>query len=268
MMATLRWLGGATMELRLGAFRLLTDPALGDGPVAFYMDGHPSTGEDHVPIRRAAPVPPVELEGLDALLLSHVHSDHFDPTARARVPRTLWGLAPAAQVPQLEAWGFEVVEGTVAGEEHHIERGGEILRLRVLPARHSHDPATRASLGDVNGYLIEHETARRTLRLAWTGDTVWFDELPAAVLARGPVDVLVPHLGAVGAGGPRGLMSMDAEEAARLVEAVAPRWVVPVHHRTFSHYTEPVDALVARLAGGRFQDGLRLVDEGDVVRID
>jgi L-ascorbate metabolism protein UlaG (beta-lactamase superfamily) len=200
--ATIRWLGGATMELRLGAFRLLTDPTLAEEPVAFYMDGHPSTGADHAPIHRYAPVPAIEMDGLDALLLSHVHSDHFDAAARARVPRDLWGLAPAEHVLRLEQWGFEVVEGTVWGEEHHLERAGEILRLRVLPAHHSHDPATSAELGAVNGYLIEHETVRRTLRLVWTGDTVWFDDLAAAALQRGPVDVLIPHVGAVGRDGP------------------------------------------------------------------
>jgi hypothetical protein len=40
------------------------------------------------------------------------------------------------------------------------------------------------------------------------------------VLQRGPVDVLVPHLGAVGRDGPWGLMTMDAEEAAHLIERV------------------------------------------------
>ena len=268
MTASIRWLGGATMEMHLGSFRVLTDPVLAEGPVAFHMDEHPSTGESGVPIERRAPLPSLDVEGLDVLLLSHVHSDHFDAVARERVPRTLWGLAPAEHVPQLERWGFEVIEGTIAGEEHHIERAGEILRIYVLPARHSHEAATSATLGAVNGYLIEHEIVRRTLRIAWTGDTVWFDELPAALTQRGLVDVLIPHLGAVGRDGPRGLMSMDAAQAAQLIEAVRPRLVMPVHHHTFSHYTEPVEALVARLAGSPHHDVLRFVEEGDVVRLD
>lgn len=268
MTATIRWLGGASMELTLGAFRLLTDPVLADGPVAFRMNGHPSTGQDDVPIHRHAPVPPLDVHGLDALLLSHVHGDHFDDAARERVPRTLWGLAPAQQVPQLEAWGFDVVEGCIPGEEHHLERAGEILRLRALPALHSASAATRAELGDVNGYLIEHETVRRRLRIAWTGDTVWFDELPAVLTERGPLDALVLHAGAVGQGGPWGLMTMDAAQAARLIEAVRPTVAVPVHHHTFSHYTESVEALVARLAGGPGHDCLRLVAEGETVVLD
>jgi hypothetical protein len=52
MTVSLRWIGGATMELRFGAFRVLTDPVPADGPIAFYMDGHPSTGEDGAPTSR------------------------------------------------------------------------------------------------------------------------------------------------------------------------------------------------------------------------
>jgi L-ascorbate metabolism protein UlaG (beta-lactamase superfamily) len=268
MSVSLYWIGGATMELRFGAFRLLTDPVLADGPIAFHMDGHPSTGADGVPIYRYAPVPPVDLDGLDALLLSHVHSDHFDAVARDRVSRELWGMAPASQVPRLESWGFDVVEGVVPGEEEHLERAGEILRITVLPAHHSHDALAQRELGDVNGYLIEHRTIRRTFRLVWTGDTVWSHDFAEAALQRGPVDVLVPHVGAVGRDGPWGLMTMDAEEAAHLIERIAPRRVVPVHHHTFSHYTEPVTALVDRLHDTRFSDSLRVVEEGERVVLD
>ena len=243
MTASLRWLGGATLELRLGSFRLLTDPVLADGAVSAF-----------------------EVDGLDALLLSHVHGDHFDAAARERIPRTLWGLAPADDVPQLEAWGFEVIEGTIAGEEHHIERGGEILRLRVLPAQHAHDAATAQRLGAVNGYLIEHETVRRTLRLVWTGDTVWFDALPGAIGERGPVDVLIPHLGA--GTEPSEQTTMDVDDALRLIEAVAPTRVVPIHPHGVARDAGPVTALAERLAGGRFAQTLRIVEQGEQVNLD
>jgi L-ascorbate metabolism protein UlaG (beta-lactamase superfamily) len=63
-------------------------------------------------------------------------------------------------------------------------------------------------------------------------------------------------------------MTMDAAEAARLVAAVEPRRVVPIHHHTFSHYTEPATALVDRLAEGSPREALRLVEEGETVVVD
>jgi hypothetical protein len=55
----LLWVGGPTARIELGSFRLLTDPMLSQGPAAFIMNGHPSTGEDNVPIARLASLPPV-----------------------------------------------------------------------------------------------------------------------------------------------------------------------------------------------------------------
>ena len=244
MTATIGWLGGTSMELRLGSFRLLTDPVL------------------------ARCVAPPALDGLDALLLSRGQADRFDATARERMPREQWGLVPPADVRQLEGWGFEVVEGSTWGEEHHIERGGEILRLVVLPTRAAHAPETAAAPADANGYLIEHETARRTLRIAWTGDAAWFDALPEAVRGRGLVDVLIPHLGAAGrdAGAEGG--SMDVEEVARLVGAVEPQRVLPLPVPAGAPDGAPVTALAERLAGGRFAGALRVVQPGEVVRIE
>jgi hypothetical protein len=43
---------------------------------------------------------------------------------------------------------------------------------------------------------------------------------------------------------------------------------VPVHHHTFWHYTQPVTALVERLAGTRFAASLRVAEEGEVVVLD
>jgi uncharacterized protein involved in high-affinity Fe2+ transport len=42
---------------------------LSQGPTAFIMNGHPSTGEDNVPIARLASLPPVEVDDLDLRLV-------------------------------------------------------------------------------------------------------------------------------------------------------------------------------------------------------
>lgn len=78
-MATMQWIGGPTVLLQLGTTRILTDPMFGEGPRAFIMSGHPSTGEERAEIARTAPLPAFDAETLDIVIVSHLHTDHFDP---------------------------------------------------------------------------------------------------------------------------------------------------------------------------------------------
>ncbi len=87
------WVGGPTTRIELGSFRILTDPTLGEGPEAFVMRRHPTTGELNVPIARLAPLPDVRLDDLDMVIASHLHADHFDTAAVERLDGSLPVLA-------------------------------------------------------------------------------------------------------------------------------------------------------------------------------
>jgi L-ascorbate metabolism protein UlaG (beta-lactamase superfamily) len=104
-------------------------------------------------------------------------------------------------------------------------------------------------LGVVNGYVIEHNSPNGPYRLYWTGDTVWFDGLPEIRRRAGLVNLVIPHIGAVGRDGPWGRMTLDAREALDVLALFAPARMIPIHHHTFSHYVEPVDALQTIAAG-------------------
>ncbi len=259
-----QWIGGATMLLREGPFRILTDPVFGTGPAAFVMRGHPSTGAEYAEIARLAPLPPLDLEGLDLLLLSHLHSDHFDAVAAGRLDKGLLAVAPSAQAETLRQRGFTSVRGLDWWQEMTLERDGERLRVLAVPARHSADDAVNADLGVVNGYVIERRAADgQTQTLYWTGDTVWFDGMEEIARRVGRPHLLLPHLGAVGTGGPWGRMTLNAEEARRLVLLFLPEAVIPIHHHTFAHYVEPVSAFAAALRDTPFAARLALLAEGD-----
>jgi L-ascorbate metabolism protein UlaG (beta-lactamase superfamily) len=88
------------------------------------------------------------------------------------------------------------------------------------------------------------------------------ERLPAQV---GAVDLLLPHLGAVGVDGPLGRRSMDAEEALKLITLLNPRRVIPIHHTTFGHYREPVRALEQRAERAGVGGRLQLPREGEAI---
>jgi L-ascorbate metabolism protein UlaG (beta-lactamase superfamily) len=255
------WIGGATVRIEMGPFRILTDPMFCEGSEAFVMYGDPSTGADKVTIARMTPLPAVELDDLNLLMVSHVHADHFDTSAVVRLPKDLETVAPPPNVEWLGRKGFRRVGGMDWGAVRTWHRDGQTLTIRAIPAHHAHDAAADHELGMVNGYVIEHgDTAER---IYWTGDTIWFEAMAGLVRSMPHIDLLLPHLGGVGRGGPWGTISLDAVEGVRVVRLVQPGAVIPIHHTTFSHYAEPISAFVDRLRTSDYRGELVLLAEGE-----
>jgi L-ascorbate metabolism protein UlaG (beta-lactamase superfamily) len=106
---SLTFVGTATTVLRLGAFTLLTDPNFLHRGQRAYL-GYGLTSK-----RLTEPaLQPGELPPLDAVLLSHLHGDHFDRVAKRGLPKDL----PVVTTPQAaRKLGLRAVHGpaNVAG---------------------------------------------------------------------------------------------------------------------------------------------------------
>src|SRR5207244_861192 len=113
------WVGHATVLLELAGTRILTDPVL-----------RPRLG--HLVRHAPAPAPDVA-DGLDAVLLSHLHLDHADTRSLRRIDRSVPVVAPRGAGALLRRLGF----GTV----HELEPGERVaLRaLTVTAVRALHD---------------------------------------------------------------------------------------------------------------------------------
>jgi L-ascorbate metabolism protein UlaG (beta-lactamase superfamily) len=167
----------------------------------------------------------------------------------------------------LNARGFQQVQSLKWWQAWVSQKNGETLTITAVPARHAHTDRLNAELGVVNGYLIEHQVANTRYRLYWTGDTVWFDDLTGIKAQAGQLDLLIPHLGAVGIDGPYGQMTLDAAEAARVADLFEADTIIPIHHHTFSHYVEPIEVLQARLRGTPHEQALHVLREGETLSL-
>jgi L-ascorbate metabolism protein UlaG (beta-lactamase superfamily) len=198
----LRFLGHATVLLELAGQRVLTDPFLRAG-----------LG----PLQRHGPLPGgSDLEGIDVIVISHGHPDHFDPASLALihgrplivVPR---GLGPATRL----VTGGHVLE-VVEGEQLAVGP----LSITAVPARHWISPG--APRAQPLGYLIE-----AGCRVWFAGDTGWFDGIRSLAgrvdIALVPVGTWGPHLGP-GHLGPRA--------AAEVLREIGPSAAVPIHWGT------------------------------------
>ncbi|MFC5799220.1 MBL fold metallo-hydrolase [Streptomyces formicae] len=203
------WWGHATCTVVDSGVRVLTDP-LFVGRLAHLR-------------RRRGELPPPEAAVAEAVLVSHLHSDHLHLPSLARLsPGTLLVVPLGARraVPGLRRLDGVRITEVGPGDEVAV---GEV-RVRAVPALHD---GRRLPLGPRRspalGYVIRGEA-----RTYFAGDTGLFDEMADAV---GPVDVaLLP----VGGWGPfLGHGHLNPDRAARALAALAPRSAVPVHYGTY-----------------------------------
>ncbi|MEU6159938.1 MBL fold metallo-hydrolase [Streptomyces sp. NPDC047130] len=238
----LHFVGNATLLLRYRGLTLLTDPNfLHRGERAYLGYGLLSR-------RLTEPALDVtELPELDAVLLSHLHGDHWDRRARRHLSRSVPVVTTPHASRRLQGLhGFHRAVGLRTWEDHTVRRGDVQVRVTAAPGRHAGHPVLRGLLPPVMGSLLEFGpvTGPPRLRLYISGDTLMYPQL--AEIARrfpGP-DLAVLHLG--GTTLPGGLLvTMDGKQGAELARLVDPRHVLPVHYEDYTVMRSPLSDFLA-----------------------
>ena len=187
-MDSVHFIGTATTVIRLGAFTVLTDPNfLHRGQRAYLGKGLWSR-------RLTEPaIAPSDLPPLDAVVLSHLHGDHFDRIARRELDRTPPVVTTRHAARRLRQQGFTTI-GLQDWQRHHLTHGEESLEIEALPAVHARG-LMGALLPPVMGSLLTHTRDGVVRRVHVSGDTLTGDHL-TRIHARHPdIDVGIVHLG-------------------------------------------------------------------------
>jgi L-ascorbate metabolism protein UlaG (beta-lactamase superfamily) len=201
----LTWLGHATVLLEVGGARLLTDPLLRD------RVGHLR--------RHAASPPPGVAEGIDAVLVSHMHLDHLDVASLKRLRRDITVLAPNGAGALLRRLGFSRTTELQPGEQAAVA-GAAVL---AVPAAHDGRRHPLAPPAEAIGFVIVGEH-----RVYFAGDTDLFEGMHEMA---GTLDAAL--LPVWGWGPSLGPGHMDPIAAARATAVLRPRVAVPIHWGTF-----------------------------------
>jgi L-ascorbate metabolism protein UlaG (beta-lactamase superfamily) len=257
---SLTFIGNATVLLRLGPFTLLTDPNfLHAGQRALLGYGLTSKRLKDPAIEIA------DLPSLDAVVLSHLHGDHWDREARRGLDRALPVVTTPHAARRLQGLaGFRRAVGLETWESFAQAKDGHLLRVHSLPGRHAPGLVGRL-LPPVMGSLLELSgNGEVQQRVYLTGDTLMYDGVREVARRFPDVDLAVVHLG--GTTLPGGLVvTMDGVQGADLLEVVRPRQAVPVHVDDYTVFRSPLSAFTDEVARRGLGDRVRVVERGETV---
>lgn len=203
----LTYVGHATVLIEMDGVRLLTDPWL-----------RPRLG----PLVRFAPVslPSPEIHrDLDAVLLSHTHVDHLDPSSLRRIDRGTRAIVAPGCGPALVRLGWGRIEELLPGEATTVGT----VRVVATHARHVSARTPLHSIVPSLGFVCSGSSS-----VYFAGDTALFegmrdlwDDLDVALI---PVAGIGPRL-------PEG-EHLGPLTAARALALLRPKVAIPIHWGT------------------------------------
>ena len=250
----LRLIRNATLRLELAGRHLLVDPMLDPAGARPAIEN--TENERRNPLVELPEPPEVVVADLDAVLVTHLHRDHFDDTAARMLPADLPLLCQPEDAATLARRGFTDVRPV----EESIEWEG--VTVTRVPARHG-SGATAEALGPVSGFVLR-EPDGRTLYLA--GDTVLYEGVERTLVTHRPDAIVVNAGGArYREGAPIVMTAGDVVGVARLAPDAR---IVAVHLDAINHCVETRADLHQRLHEEGLAESVTVPEDGAAVPVD
>ncbi|MDI4234003.1 MBL fold metallo-hydrolase [Bradyrhizobium sp. Arg237L] len=221
-----RLLRNATLKLDILGRSVLIDPFFAP------KGSRPSfTGRAPNPLVDLPMSPEEILDGVELVVVSHLHADHFDPIAQELVPKHLPLICQPGDEDKIRAHGFNNVTplvDTVIWQGIHFQR---------REGSHGLGPVVQ-KMGSVMGFTM---TAKDEPSLYWAGDTVLYPAVEATIVESRPEIIVIHPCGAKWDGD---LITMDAAEAVATCRLAPDTVVIATHMEALDHATVSRDDLL------------------------
>ncbi len=265
---TVTFVGNATTLITAGSVTLLTDPNF------LHRGQHAYLGYGLASKRLKAPALSVdELPPLDAILLSHMHGDHWDRVSQKSLDHDLPIITTTHAAKRLRHRGFGQALGMSTWQCHTITKGDTVLTMTSLPGRHAPMWGHRL-LPPVMGTMVEFGPADGSSRrrLYVSGDTLLVEELNEIPLRFESIDLGVLHLGGTRLPAGRRLpfgvtVTMDGRQGAGLVSLLKLPKMIPVHFDDYGVFASPLSDFIREMERRGMADRIVELERGGSVTV-
>ena len=162
---------------------------------------------------------------IELVLISHLHSDHFDPVAQALLPKDLPIYCQSGDEPEIKARGF-----------HNVTPIIDTIKWKGILITHTSGQHgvgnVLAEMGQVSGFGFQ---AANEPTVYWTGDTIWYDAVRRVIDQMQPEIIITHSCGAVW--GDSVPIVMDAEQTIAVCNAAPNSTVIATHMDSLDHAT-------------------------------
>lgn len=229
----------ATLWLEYGGATFLIDPMLsaqGVNPPIM------NSGDERRNPLVSLPGPVQQWLEPDAVLVTHLHQDHWDAAAVEQLSKELPVYCQEGDGERIAAQGFERV--TEIMDTGSMSVGGVTL---TRTGGHHGTGEIGELMGKVSGFVFRAE-GEPVLYLA--GDTIWCEEVQQVIAGQTPEVIIVNAGGASLLSG--GLITMNEQDVVEVCHCAPAASVIAVHMDTINHCHVTRELLKQRLE----QEGL------------
>ena len=228
----------ATAKIEMAGSTFLVDPYLAPKGSYAGFEGTINSQKRNPLIDMKEPVEKV-LEGVDAVIVTHTHADHWDEYAQKVLPKTLpIFVQNAGDARIIRSQGFKDVR--VVGKNTEFNQ----VKLSKTGGQHGTDqmyaiPQLAELAGEAMGVVMQAD-GEKTLYIV--GDTIWNEEVDFA-LNRYKPEVIVMNTGYAQLQGFSDSIIMGKADVAKARQAAPKADIITVHMDAVNHATVTSDEM-------------------------
>ncbi|MDK9560696.1 MBL fold metallo-hydrolase [Gallibacterium anatis] len=250
----------ATAKIDIAGTTFLVDPYLAPKGSYAGFEGTVNSEKRNPLIELSMPVNKV-LQGVDAVIVTHTHDDHWDKVAQQLLPKSLpIFVQNAGDAKIIRGQGFKDVR--VVGKNTTFNK----VRLSKTGGQHGTDemysvPQLAELAGEAMGVVMQAE-GEKTLYLI--GDTIWNYEVDHALDTYKP-DLVVMNTGYAQLTGFKNSIIMGTADVAKAYKKAPNAQLITVHMDAVNHTTISSDQMRKFVKQEKMTDRVNVPKEGQTL---